>query len=69
MYMTTVNQCWLRNDPSFCRLFDENVVILSQIFGNQVVIPEFEDFCGQIEKIYERCKSNQTGKVCEILTT
>ena len=49
------------------RLIGENVVFLSQVFQNKMVIPEFEDFCGQITEIFESCRENKSGKVADYI--
>ena len=49
------------------RLIGENVVFLSQVFQNKMVIPEFEDFCGQITEIFESCRQNKSGKVADYI--
>ena len=48
---------------TFQALAEENIVFLSQIFRNKLVIPEFQDFCEKIREIYENCKSNNYGNV------
>ena len=49
------------------RLIGENVVFLSQVFQNKMVIPEFEDFCGQVTEIFESCRENESGKVADYI--
>ena len=48
---------------AFERLVDENIVILSKLIKKDLVIPQFDDFCNEMERIYNECKSNEDGQV------
>ena len=45
------------------RCVSDNIVVISKIFKNEMVIPEFEEFTEHIREIYESCKSNDRGAV------
>ena len=45
------------------RCIADNIVVIGQAFKNDLVIPEFNKFIGEIQKIYNKCKLNQKGKV------
>ena len=34
-----------------------------EIFKNNLVVPEFMEFANNIEEIFEKCRSNTSGKV------
>ena len=51
----------------FSRLFEENIVILSQIFKNDMAIPNFNEFCKTIDGIYHNCKNNNSGTVASYI--
>ena len=51
----------------FLRLFEENIVFLSKVFQDNMIIPEFEVFCNQITDIFEKCKRNNSGKVADYI--
>ena len=54
---------------TFTGLAKDNIVFLSQIFRNKLVIPEFRSFCGKIKAIYNNCMKNQSGNVRRIVQT
>ena len=37
--------------------------MLTEIFRNELVVPEFEEFTEQIREIFEECRDNKGGKV------
>lgn len=37
--------------------------MVGEIFKNDLVVKEFATFCDEMEKIYEKCKENNDGKV------
>ena len=37
--------------------------MITKIFKNDLVIPEFEDFTGMMSVIYSKCQRNEKGKV------
>ena len=45
------------------KVLNENNLILSSIFSKELVIPNFNHFCGYLRKMYETCKENQSGQV------
>jgi len=49
------------------KLFEENIVILSQIFKNDMAIPNFNEFCKTIDGIYHNCKNNNSGTVASYI--
>lgn len=56
----------LKLDPlSFKTVLNENIVLITKAFRNQMVIPAFEAFCESITEIYEKCKANKEGKVSD----
>lgn len=48
---------------AFEKIVDENIVILSKIIKKDLVIPQFDDFCLEMERIYDVCKTNNNGQV------
>ena len=36
--------------------------MLTEIFRNELVVPEFEQFADQIREIFEECRANKGGK-------
>ncbi len=52
---------------TFSALVDDNLSILSQIFCNTLVVPEFEKFSQHIRGIFDHCKSNESGKVADYI--
>ena len=40
--------------------------MITKIFKNDLVIPEFEDFTGMISVIYSKCQRNDKGKVWKL---
>jgi len=40
-------------------------MVISQIFGNRLVIPDFPAFTQQIADIFESCKNSDGGKVID----
>ena len=47
----------------FFRLCEDNIVMISQIFRNKLIVPEFEPFCEHIKHIFDDCTPNRGGKV------
>ena len=43
----------------------ENASLITKAFTADLVIPEFTTFCSTINDIFNRCKSNDGGKVSE----
>jgi len=41
----------------------DNIVLIKRAFIGDLVIPEFGSFCGQIDEIYWKCRTNSGGKV------
>ena len=48
----------------FLRCTAANISIITKIFKNDMVIPEFDDFLGMIQVIYSKCQKNNKGAVC-----
>ncbi len=51
------------NYDDFCEVLDGNTPLLTKIFRNELVIPEFESFCENVTRLYEKFKDNQDGAV------
>ena len=39
-------------------------MLVQRALQNEFVIPDFADFCADVEKIYSECKTNTNGKAC-----
>ena len=57
-------------DPSCSLDFDQfrdvlsgNLPLLTKIFRNELVIPEFETFCQNVTRLYDKFKDNFDGEV------
>ena len=48
-------------------LVQEEFSFLHNIFQGDLVIPEFNDFCQEIEEIYKKVKENKDGKVADYI--
>ncbi|XP_055074124.2 glutaminase 2b [Misgurnus anguillicaudatus] len=44
-----------------------NIVLLSLAFRRKFIIPEFEEFMGMINQIYNRCKQQEDGQVARYI--
>ncbi|XP_066158122.1 glutaminase liver isoform, mitochondrial isoform X2 [Euwallacea fornicatus] len=51
------------NMNDFKSIITPNIGLISRAFRRQFIIPEFHDFCKDIEEIYWKCKDNTNGKV------
>nr|CAD7592237.1 unnamed protein product [Timema genevievae] len=51
------------NPEVFKEIISPNVRLISQAFTNQLIVPDFTEFCDQIKMFYDKCKTNQDGKV------
>ena len=51
---------------STCSCIKENMVLIKRAFTADFVIPEFRNFCNQIQKIYDQCKDNNGGQVGQL---
>ena len=49
------------------RLIDKNIRLVSETLSRQMSVPEFAEFCTEIEEIYGRCRNN--NKVAFVLFT
>nr|CAD7409521.1 unnamed protein product [Timema cristinae] len=49
------------------RIISPNVRLISQAFTNQLIVPDFTEFCDQIKMFYDKCKTNQDGKVASYI--
>ena len=45
----------------------DNIDIVNKALTGEMVIPQFEDFCANIEEIFESCEENRGGKVCSYI--
>jgi len=52
---------------SFRTVMNANVVLIFKAFQNRMVIPAFDVFCNAIEDMYNKCKVNKEGEVCQSL--
>ena len=52
---------------SFCRVIQPDFKLIAKAFKNQLIIPEFTDFCHVIKEIYEDCKEIRTGNVASYI--
>ena len=56
-------QEYIKDLSAFEKVVDENIVILSKVIKKDLVIPQFNEFCQDIEDMYIKCKQNQDGQV------
>lgn len=45
------------------RGISDNIVVIEKILRNQMVIPDWDNFCRKIEEIYYVCEDVKEGKV------
>ena len=57
----------LLNEHQFDKVVKDNVMIICQALQNHFVIPDFPDFCKQIEEFYWKCKNVTGGKQAEYI--
>ena len=43
---------------SFQRLIDKNIILVSETLSQRLAVPDFAEFCTELEEIYERCRNN-----------
>jgi len=55
------------NKEVFRRVIQSDFQLISKAFKNQLIIPEFPDFCKVIKEIYEDCKQINTGNVASYI--
>nr|CAD7413903.1 unnamed protein product [Timema poppensis] len=55
------------NPEVFKEIISPNVRLISQAFTNQLIVPDFTEFCDQIKMFYDKCKTNQDGKVASYI--
>ncbi|KAH1023318.1 glutaminase kidney isoform, mitochondrial isoform X1 [Dendroctonus ponderosae] len=55
------------NLNDFKSIIAPNIGLISRAFRRQFIIPEFQDFCKDIEEIYWKCKDNTKGKVASYI--
>ncbi|CAG2055143.1 unnamed protein product [Timema podura] len=55
------------NPEVFKEIISPNVRLISQAFTNQLIVPDFTEFCDQINMFYDKCKTNQDGKVASYI--
>ena len=51
----------------FGSLLQEEFSFIRNIFQGDLIIPEFKDFCQEIEEIYTKVKGNSGGKVADYI--
>ena len=51
----------------YFRVIQSDFQLISKAFKNQLIIPEFPDFCKVIKEIYEDCKQINTGNVASYI--
>ena len=49
--------------PFLSRMIMDNIDLINKALSGEMVIPQFEVFCGHIEEIYENCEVHHGGKV------
>lgn len=52
---------------TFKMVIKENIVLISRALRHHFVIPEFQEFCKQIEEFYWSCKARTGGKVANYI--
>ena len=51
----------------FCELVRPNILLVEQALQDNVVIPDFVEFCAELERIFEETKENLQGKVADYI--
>jgi glutaminase len=51
----------------FSNIVRPNILLVERVLQGHTVIPDFEDFCGDIGQIYTETRKNQTGKVADYI--
>ncbi|XP_063914832.1 glutaminase kidney isoform, mitochondrial-like isoform X1 [Zophobas morio] len=51
------------NHNTLSSIVSPSIGLISRAFRHQFIIPDFQDFCKEIEEIYWKCKGNNNGKV------
>jgi glutaminase len=57
----------LMSQDQFKEIISKNIVFIDTILRNRLVIPEWRDFCAQLQDIYYKCKQNDEGKRCSYI--
>jgi len=52
---------------TFKACIHENIVLITRALRNQFVIPDWPEFCRQIQQIYLECKALNDGKVADYI--
>ncbi|XP_008200661.1 glutaminase liver isoform, mitochondrial isoform X1 [Tribolium castaneum] len=55
------------NLETFRSIVSPCIGLISRAFRHQFIIPEFQDFCKELEDIYWKCKENTNGKVASYI--
>jgi glutaminase len=63
---TTINNLNV-DETTFCRLTENNLVLLSQIIRNDVIIPDWPGFTKEVRTIFNACKDNRDGNVASYI--
>ena len=53
----------------FKSVIELNLPFIVKVFRNDLVIPEFDQFCDQVRVLYNDLKTNMDGSVSEIKTS
>ena len=51
----------------FCELVRPNILLVEQALQDNVVIPDFVEFCAELERIFEETKETLQGKVADYI--
>ncbi len=51
----------------FCELVRPNILLVEQALQDNVVIPDFVEFCAELARIYEKTKENLQGKLADYI--
>lgn len=60
LYLTPWHQF---NHVSFCRCVGNNIMLLTKAFRKKFIIPNFEEFTQQIDKMYDSAQQQEGGQV------
>ncbi|CAH0562557.1 unnamed protein product [Brassicogethes aeneus] len=55
------------NLENFTSIVSPSIGLISRAFRHQFIVPEFQDFCKDVEEIYWKCKDNQSGTVASYI--
>jgi len=52
---------------TFFGIISDNLEVVVRAFSHSFVIPQFKNFCAEVNKIYEKCKKNTCGEVASYI--